>query len=262
MTVVDLSAEHEKLYFQCLEDWSQELKDAGSLKEEWYLRMKERGLRVKVALDAQGTVGGIIHYGPIENVPVQGSDLYYLYCIWVHGYKQGRGNFQKQGMGKALLQAAETDARGLGSRGFAVWGLSLPFFMRASWFRKQGYREADHDGSMKLLWKPFHPDAVAPQWVKTRRRPQPQPGKVVVTCLKNGWCPAQNAVYERAKRASEQLGEGVVFQEIDTFEREVGVEWGSSDALFIDGRQVRTGPPPSYEKIRKAIAKRVKRLGR
>ncbi len=41
---------------------------------------------------------------------------------------------------------------------------------------------------------------------------------------------------------------------------EVLQEWGMSDALFIDVRQVRTGPPPSYKKIRKKIAKRVKKL--
>jgi len=35
---------------------------------------------------------------------------------------------------------------------------------------------------------------------------------------------------------------------------------GIVDAFFIDGKQVRTGPPPSYEKIKKLIAKRVKKL--
>jgi hypothetical protein len=33
-----------------------------------------------------------------------------------------------------------------------------------------------------------------------------------------------------------------------------------SDALFIDGREVRNGPPPKYEKIRKKIEKRVKKI--
>jgi hypothetical protein len=33
------------------------------------------------------------------------------------------------------------------------------------------------------------------------------------------------------------------------------------DAIFIDGRAVRMGPPPSYEKIRKRIARRAKKLG-
>ena len=52
----------------------------------------------------------------------------------------------------------------------------------------------------------------------------------------------------------------MLFQEINTFDKEVFSEWGISDALFIDNKKIRTGPPPSYEKIEKKIAKRVKRL--
>ncbi len=52
--------------------------------------------------------------------------LYFILCIWVHGHKQGPGNLQKRGMGKALLQAAEDDARDLGAKGIAAWGLWLP----------------------------------------------------------------------------------------------------------------------------------------
>ena len=52
----------------------------------------------------------------------------------------------------------------------------------------------------------------------------------------------------------------VDFQEIDTFDRKVFLDWGISDALFIDGKQIRTGPPPSYDKIRKKIDKKVKKL--
>jgi hypothetical protein len=39
-------------------------------------------------------------------------------------------------------------------------------------------------------------------------------------------------------------------------------EWGEPDAIFVDGKGLRMGPPPSYEKIRKAIARRVKKLDR
>ena len=49
-------------------------------------------------------------------------------------------------MGKALLRAAEEDARALGALGMAAWGISLPFWMKASWFRKHGYRKADRQG--------------------------------------------------------------------------------------------------------------------
>ncbi len=258
MKVVDLTVEQEQSYFLCLEDWSEELREAGDHKARWFERMRAQGLRVKLAVDDGGTVGGLIQYAPIEKVAVEGRDLYYVYCIWVHGYTQGRGDFRKRGMGQALLAAAEEDVRRLGAKGLVVWGLSLPFFMRASWFRKQGYRRVDRDGFQELLWKPFSADAVPPRWIKQRKKPAVEPGQVTVTCFKNGWCPGQNLVFERAKRAAAELGHPVVFREIDTFDRETAAEWGITDALFVDGRQLRTGPPPSYEKIRKAIIKKMK----
>ncbi len=260
MKVIDLPIEQESLYCQCLEEWSPEIKEGGSTKERWYHRMKERGLRVKLCLDDNGAVGGMIHYGPIENVPVEGSDLYYVYCVWVHGYKEGRGNFQHKGMGKALLKAAEEDARQHGAKGLVAWGVSIPVFMRAAWFKRQGYKVADSAGMMKLMWKPFVDGTVPPKWPRHHKRPEPQPGKVMVTALVNGWCPAQGMVCERAKRAAAEFPGRVVFQEIDTFERHVGLEWGTMDALFVDAKQVRTGPPPSYEKIRGIIENRVHRL--
>jgi hypothetical protein len=67
-------------------------------------------------------------------------------------------------------------------------------------------------------------------------------------------------VYERAKRAAEELGDRVVFQEIDTFEPAVCREYGIDDALFIDKKQVWTGPPPSYKKIKRKIEKRLRKL--
>jgi len=260
MDVIDLNSEHERLYFQCLEDWSEEIKEAGDHKERWYARMKDRGLRVKLARDENGEIGGMIQYLPIEEYYLQGKDLHFILCIWVHGYKQGRGNFQKRGMGKALLRAAEEDSRALGRKGIAAWGVVLPFFMRASWFKKQGYKPLDRDGIMMLLWKPFSQDAVAPKWVRRKKKPGKTAGKVTVSAFINGWCPAQNLSFERAHRAAEQFGDKVLFQKYDTLDRDVFEEWGISDGLFIDGKEVRTGPPPSFEKIKGLIEQRVRKL--
>ncbi|MDH3364422.1 MAG: GNAT family N-acetyltransferase [Thermoplasmata archaeon] len=260
MQITDLSEENERLYFVCLEDWSDEMKDAGDHKERWYLRMKESGLRVKLAVDDNGVVGGMIQYIPVEFSNVRGEDLYFINCIWVHGYKQGRGDFRKKGMGKALLKAAEDDARKLGAKGMAAWGASLPVWMRASWFKKQGYEKADKDGMAVLLWKPFTQYAKPPHWIEQKKRPQATSGKVTVTAFINGWCPAQNLVYERAKRIAAELGDKVVFNGVDTSERSTFLEWGINDGLFIDDKVVRTGPPPTYEKLRRLIAKRLRRL--
>lgn len=260
MEVIDLQQEHENAFFQCLEDWSAEMKDAGNHKENWYHRMKNQGLRVKLAKDDGGTVGGMIQYLPVEHTFLDGRDLYFIYCIWVHGYKQGRGNFQNQGMGKALLQAAEEDARQRGAKGLAAWGVSLPFWMKASWFKKRGFKKVDRIGIQVLLWKPFFEDADPPRWVRQKKKPGKTPGKVNVTAFVNGWCPAQNMVFERAKRASAEFGDKVAFSGFDTMDEAVSSEWGITDGLYIDGKRVNTGPPPSYEKIRTKIAGRVGRL--
>jgi GNAT superfamily N-acetyltransferase len=261
MQIISLTPEHEYAYCACLEDWSDEIKEAGDHKAKWLEKMRARGLRVKLALDDKGVVGGMIQYVPIEEAFLDGEGLFFVHCIWVHGHKQGRGNFQKKGMGTALLEAAEQDARELGAKGMAAWGMAIPVFMRASWFKKHGYKKADSLGMQVLLWKPFAEDAVAPRWNRDKKKPGSEPGHVTVTALVNGWCPGMNMAFERAKRAASEFGEKVVFRPIDTFDREIFKEWGEPDAIFVDAKGIRMGPPPSYEKIRKTIAKRVKKLG-
>jgi N-acetylglutamate synthase-like GNAT family acetyltransferase len=260
MKIIDLTPENEALFFICLEDWADEAKESGHKRAQWYAKMRPLGLGVKLALHDSGQVGGMIQYLPVEHSTVEGKDLYMIQCIWVHGHKKGRGNFQGKGMGKALLHSAEEDVRARGAKGIAAWGLSLPFWMKASWFKKQGYTKADKDGMAVLMWKQFSPEAQAPRWIKEKKRPALIPGKVVVSSYVTGWCMVQNLAYERAKRASSMFPDKVVFQEIDTSVRANLNEWGIADGLYIDGKPVNTGPPPSFEKIKKLIEKKVRKL--
>lgn len=262
MKVIDLTGEHKDLYFACLEEWSEEMKEAGNHKACWYNKMEDKGLGVKIALDDNGKVGGMIQYLPIEYSFAEGESLYFIHCIWVHGYKKGRGNFQKKGMGKALLRAAEEDVKTCGAKGIVAWGIPFPFWMKAAWYKKQGYAKVDKQGFFGpvLLWKPFSDDAVPPKWIKRKKKPEKIAGKVLVTAFINGWCPAQNVVFERAKRASSEFGDKVIFREVNTFDRKTLLEWGISDALYINDKQVSKGPPLAYKKIKKKIARQVKKL--
>jgi GNAT superfamily N-acetyltransferase len=258
--IVDLTQENEDCYFHCLEEWSDEMKESDHIKKAWYQRIKGKDLIVKLALDDRNTVGGMIQYLPIEESFIQGKDLFFVLCIWVHGYKKGRGNFQGQGMGRSLLQAAEEDARSRGARGMAAWGIGLPFWMKASWFRKHGYEPIDHQGLGVLLFKPFTADATPPRWF----RPAEKPGgyaedKICVTAFVNGWCPAQNLTHERARRACEGFVEEVTFRTIDTLDRHNLEKWGIPDGVYINGKKIGWGPPVSYEKIKKKIARQVNR---
>jgi GNAT superfamily N-acetyltransferase len=260
MKIVNLSNVHERQYFCCLEEWSNEVREAGDHKECWYAKMKDKGLRVKIAENDKGEPCGMIQYLPVEISSVEGHDLYFVLCIWVHGHRQGIGNFQKKGLGKSLLQAAEADVRQLGGKGLVTWGIILPFFMRAWWFKKQGYKVVDKSGMMRLLWKPFTTDAVPPGFMKEKELPGLVPGKVNVSVFINGWCPAQNTVYERTKRAMIEFQDKIEFNVYHTVDHEILKYWGISDALFINGKRIRTGPPPSYRKIHRLIEGRVKKL--
>jgi GNAT superfamily N-acetyltransferase len=264
MKIVELSEDRKDLFCLCLEDWSEEARESGPKRREWLDRcQRECGLRAKLALDDRGVEGGMIQYMPIEHTHVEGSGLYFVYCIHVHGYRKGRGDFRKRGMGRTLLAAAEEDARSLGAKGMAAWGLWLPFWMRASWFRRQGYRPVERRGITMLLWKPFTDEAVPPRWPpKASKLPEPVPGKVNVIAFTSGWCLAQNLTYERAKRAAAEFGDRVVFREIDTSSKSAMTEWGQTDAVYVDGRNLQNGPPPSYMKVREAVARRVARLGK
>ncbi len=261
--VIDLPPEHESLYLVCLEDWpGADVAGAGEHKARWFDRMRDRGLRVKLALDAEGRVGGMIHSLPIEHAPAVGQGLEFILCVWVHGHARGRGNFQGRGMGTALLEAAEADARSRGVKGMAAWGLAIPVWMRASWFRRHGYRRADRRGLAALVWKPFADDAECPRWpVATGKRPEPVAGKVLVTGCVNGWCPAQNLAFERARRAAAPFGPRVEVRRVDTTDRATMLAWGECDALFVDQARVRTGPPPSEARLSAMVRRRVRALG-
>jgi GNAT superfamily N-acetyltransferase len=260
MKIIDITPETESQYFCCLEEWSDDIKEAGDHKQKWYNQMKEKGLKVKFALDDNDVIGGMIQYIPIEHSIFKGENLYVVLCIWVHGHKQGRGDYRKRGMGKALLKAAEEDAKQLGVNGLVTWGLIIPVFMRASWFKKHGYKVVDKSGITRLLWKPFNKNAIPPKFIRPKKLPEKGDGKVNVSMFRNGWCQTMNVACERAKRASLNFPGKINLQEFETTDKEVVNEWGISDALYIDGKEVRVGPAPAYEKIRNKIQRRVRKI--
>ena len=56
------------------------------------------------------------------------------------------------------------------------------------------------------------------------------------------------------------LGDKVVFESIDTSDRDVFLEWGISDGIYVEGVKISNGPPLVYEKIVKILAKKVNKL--
>lgn len=262
MKIIDLTPEHEKSYLMCMEDWSDEMKEAGDHKCHWLDQMRDKGLFVKLAITDDNVPYGMIQCVPIDYSPAIGRNLYFVDCIWVHGYKEGIGNHQKTGTGIALLKAAEKEAISRSADGLVAWGLSMPFWMKASWYKQQGYRKIERNGMAVLLWKKFNEEAQTPRWVKEVKRPKPKAnkGKVTVVAFYNGRCQVPLIMLERAKRAASTFGDQVVFEVINTFDRKVFLEWGISDGIYVEGKNIASGAPKNYEDIEKYMRKQVQKL--
>jgi GNAT superfamily N-acetyltransferase len=259
--ITDLEARHEPLFAKCLEDRLPEAEEAGAIRARWIALMKERGLRVKIAVDERAAPVGMIQYVPAGVTLLDGdSRAYFAYCIWVTRYDDDRGNHQRRGLGTELLTAAEIDARALGASGMAAWGLILPFWMKASWFKTHGYRRVDRLGIAALMWKPFIEGIETPRFVRRRKTPEAIAGQVTVTSFLHGHCRAANVAHERARRACAEIGGPVVHRVIDTTNMTTAREWGLLDALYVDDQEVSTGPPPSYDKIKRLINRRARGL--
>jgi GNAT superfamily N-acetyltransferase len=259
MKIIDLTENHKPLYFKCLIGDEKRLDDAGDIKSGWYEKMKHRGLKVKLAIDESDQPIGMIQYLPIEESFAMGKELYLLYCIWVINDTKFRGNHQKQGYGSALLSAFEHDAKQSGKKGVAVWGISIPAFMRARWFAKHGYEVADKDGIRVLMWKHWE-DTEKPSWIRPKLSNQSGISKDTITCFKNGWCPEVNKAFNRVNKAIEETKCSLKYNEIDTTERTVYDGCGMTDAIFIGEKEIPLGPAPSYKKILKEVKRAEKKF--
>jgi len=261
MKIIDLNEKYFPTYSCCFEDWSEEMTNAGEHKRIWYDKLKQNGLRVKLALDEADNAVGLIQYAPAEYSFIEGKNLYVILCIWVHAYKdKGNGDKQKQGYGKALIEAAVADAKALGADGIAAWGLTEPFWMPASFYKKFGFESVEVSGMQELVWKKFKEGAEKPKWLKQKKTPQKVSGKVTVTAFISGWCTAYNVGFENFRKAAHEFDDRVEFIAINTLEDDNLQKWGLLDEIFIDDEQINLGPPPSYEDTVKMIRERVDKL--
>ena len=130
----------------------------------WLKEHHAEGVRAFVALgDGQ-------HVGFLVCMPIDVSP-----CLYVLPHSKDRG------VGTALLEAAEQEARDQGLAGVVLQAVHLEgwWFMPAAWFESRGWQEVERRGATRLLWKPFAEDAPAPSLLEPAYAFQPAPGKVV-----------------------------------------------------------------------------------
>jgi len=139
LQIRDVTAEDERFVASCTHVGETEEWDASCQRRiPWLREMQAQGMRVKVAL-LDGQHAGFLYLLPIEIAPTGpvGRDLSVIQCLTV------KDGFKGRGAGRALIAAAEQEARAQGKAGIVVTAFYHDFwFMPASFFEARGFTVA------------------------------------------------------------------------------------------------------------------------
>jgi len=250
--VCDMTPEDEYFVSTCSHtNESDEIDACGRSRAAWLREMHGQGLRTKVAL-LDGAPVGFAYVVPIETSPWGpiGQDLMVLPCLWVLPAAQGKG------AGRALMDAAEEEARRQRHKGIATTAFYGDFwFMPAGFFEKLGYGRARVSGKKAIFWKTFDPSAEAPSFLEPRYTFTPAQGKVVVDLFYNTFCQTSWIEAQRVRDAAADFGDTVVLNEYCADDHQVLLEHQISRAIFINGQEIGWG----YEAPREGVAEAITR---
>lgn len=256
MQVVDLTDEHYQFVTLCTHEYqpSDEGDRVIAVRRSWLERMMARGLKIKVAVDGGDPVG-FIHCLPLE-LGIQGmsgTDLMAIPCLTL-GYRSVYRRKTGSGYGRALIEAAESEARSC-SKGIAVVAHDNDFwFMPAAFFRRLGYREVARRADTVVMLKSFQP-VEPPVMHHPSYRPRPIPGKVTVDVFWHPMCGTSIVEMLRLREVSAEFGDGVVLNEYDCGDKDTLERYQIGRAIFIDGRRVDWGHEAPRDGLRQEIGR-------
>jgi GNAT superfamily N-acetyltransferase len=219
--------------------------------------MDEKGSRVKIAT-LYGEPVGFLHVIPIEFSPwgPLGRDLLVIPCL----VSVNKGH----GVGKALLAAAEEEARCQGQKGTVTIGYYHDFwFMPASFFEANGFTKFggmqqgyfDPKNRAAVLWRAFDEHVAAPVLLKPNYKLEPIPGKVVIDLFWNEFCQTSNIEAQRVREVAAEFGDRVTLNQYSADDRAALLPHQIARGIFINGREIYWGHEAPRDGIREAISR-------
>lgn len=224
-----------------------------NVKRWWNYSRVRFGLRVLVAYEGARPVGQV-EFMPIEHAPfpVRGAELTFVNCLYVARPAQRRG------VGSALLEACEAEARRR-ARGLAVIAYPNSPFMPAGFFLRRGFSAADQDDSAWLMFKAWGETAEPPAFLPRRSAPPAatRPGRAVVDYYWCGHCPYLVRTLDWLRVVARGLGDAVTIREVNTDDRAVVEQLGIAAGFYVNG-QPAFSYPPTEAQIRLALESAVR----
>jgi GNAT superfamily N-acetyltransferase len=234
---------------------SEEMDSCADRRLVWLNAMHEKGLRVKVAT-LNREQAGFLHVIPIESCPwgPLGRDLLVIPCLVSVN--------KRHGVGKALLAAAEEEARHQDRKGIVTIGYYHDFwYMPASFFEANGFSKCtaaghtDFDAQHRaaVLWRVFDEHIEAPALLKPNYEFKPIPGKVVIDLFWNEFCQTSNIEAQRVREIAAEFGDSVALKEYSADDRAALLRHQISRGIFINGREIYWGYEAPKDGIKDAI---------
>jgi GNAT superfamily N-acetyltransferase len=257
IAVFDAKSKEDKYYAAtCTHlNESAEVDASAERRSAWFDNMYPQGLRVKVAT-LDGNLAGFIYVMPIEVCPWGpiGRDLAAFPCLVAHTKAKGNG------VGRALVAAAEAEARKQGRKGLVTYGYYHDFwFMPATYFEKLGFEVAARRGETAIMWKVFDPAARPPTFAGGKFDFAPTPGKVTVDLFFNTFCLTSDIEAERVRDVAATFGDAVTLREYDAGDPMILKRYGRARGIFVNGTEIFWGHEAPKEGVRKAITEALNR---
>ena len=249
--VRDLRADDEYFVGTCSHrNESDEIDASSNRRVAWLEEHHAQGVRAKVAL-RDGRHAGFLFCMPIEASPwgPRGEDLLVVPCLYVLPHSTDHG------IGGALLEAAEQEARDQGLAGIVLQAIQLEgwWFMPAAYFEARGWQPAAHRGATRLLWKAFAEGAEPPRLLQPAYVFEPTPGRVVVDLFWNRFCLTSDVEAQRVRDVVGEFGEQAVLKEHPAEPAEAVAVHGIPRAIYVDGQEVSWGYEAPRDGLRDAI---------
>jgi GNAT superfamily N-acetyltransferase len=209
--------------------------------DEWYEQLDAwldgNVLRGRFARADDGTVMGFVLYLDLEKAPVEilGEGYYMMQCLFV------RPDYQLQGVGKALIESALTDARACGAAGFVCEGWRPApngprEFLPETFFQHRAMPGGESRGPATLYYTMFDPNAPQPRYAPISFKP-PQGTKIRVDILDCRRC--YHNLHNRSlidSVMSQIETQDVSVHVHDQTTREAVLDKGMSSGVLVDGK--------------------------
>jgi N-acetylglutamate synthase-like GNAT family acetyltransferase len=132
-------------------------------KAEWYSKIYEQGVRMKIAQNEKGEKIGFIEYVPAEFAwrPIHSPGYMFIHCMYIYSNKD-----KNLGYGSQMVKKCEEDAKNLGMNGVVVMTSKGAWITNKTLFLKNGFEEFDKNGRFELCVKKFDASAPNPKLLK------------------------------------------------------------------------------------------------